>query len=305
MELTPQVVNHIHKMGGTVLGTSRGMQDPADMVDTLERMGIGILFTVGGDGTLRGAQALSEEIARRGLKIAIIGIPKTIDNDISFVRQTFGFETAVTEATRSSRSAHSEAVAHRGGIGLVKLMGRDSGFIAAFTALADSQVNFCLIPESPFTLEGLCAALDARLARRDHAVILVAEGAGQALLEGSGERDASGNPRYADIGVYLRDAIKSHFARRGAEINLKYIDPSYLIRSVPANARDAAFCLLLGHNAVHAAMSGRTNVVVGFWNHQFTHVPIPLATSERKKIDPKSILWSSVLASTGQPAVLS
>ena len=265
------------------------------MVDTLEELGINILFTIGGDGTLKGAARIATEARRRGVSLSVIGIPKTIDNDISFIQTTFGFETAVSEARRSTYAAHTEATGARNGIGLVKLMGRDSGFIAAFTTLADSQVNYCLIPEAPFTLAGLLRSLEKRLKQRGHAVIVVAEGAGQELLA------ASGNVKFGDIGIFLRDAIKEHFNRIGQEINLKYIDPSYVIRSQPANVHDAAFCLLLGHNAVHAGMTGRSNMVVGFWNHQFVHVPISLATRERKKIDPDGWLWNSVIATTGQP----
>jgi 6-phosphofructokinase 1 len=299
--LTQDVVTNIHDRGGTILGSSRGQQDATEMVDTLARLDIGILFAIGGDGTLRGAQAIDTEARRRGLRLSVIGIPKTIDNDVSFVQKTFGFETAVSEAKRATLAAHAEALGARNGVGLVKLMGRDSGFIAAYTALADNNVNFCLVPEVPFTLDALVASLRERLERRGHAVIVVAEGAGQDLASSSGDRDRSGNLRYGDIGVFLRDAIKDHFATIGIEINVKYIDPSYTIRSVPANPHDSAFCLLLGHNAVHAGMAGRTGMVVGFWNHRITHVPIPLAVLERKKIDPRGSLWSSVLASTGQP----
>jgi 6-phosphofructokinase 1 len=301
MSLTPETVAHINELGGTVLGTSRGPQDPDEMVATLRDRGVGILFAIGGDGTLRGAQAIADAAARAGHTLGVIGIPKTIDNDISFVRRTFGFETAVTEARRATYAANAEAEAAPNGIGLVKLMGRDSGFIAAYSVLANSQVNFCLIPEVPFTLDGLLRALRDRLDRRGHAVIIVAEGAGQEIAGQSGERDASGNIKYGDIGVVLRDRIKANFKQAGVPISLKYIDPSYSIRSVPATPHDAAFCLLLGQHAVHAGMSGRTNMVVSFWNHRFTHVPIALATRARKKIDPEGDLWSSVLASTGQP----
>ncbi len=299
--LTPEAVNRIHHMGGSVLGSSRGPQDPAEMMRTLEELGVGVLFAIGGDGTLRGAQKLGEEAARRTLPIAVVGIPKTIDNDVPFVQKTFGFETAVAEARRASYAANTEAEAARNGVGLVKLMGRDSGFIAAYTVLVDANVNFCLVPEIPFSLERFLAELERRLDRRGHAVVVVAEGAGQDLVQGPGGRDASGNVRYGDIGAFLRDAIREHFRRAGKELNLKYIDPSYTIRSVPAGAHDSAFCLLLGQAAVHAGMSGRTNLVVSFWNHQFTHVPISMAVSHRRKIDPLGALWSSVLASTGQP----
>jgi 6-phosphofructokinase 1 len=301
LELTPESVHRIHESGGSILGSSRGPQDATEMIDCLNDRGVGILFAIGGDGTLRGAQKIGEEAARRGLKIGVIGIPKTIDNDVSFVQRTFGFDTAVTEARRATYAANAEAEAARNGIGLVKLMGRDSGFIAAYSALVNNHVNFCLIPEVPFTLEGFLSALRQRLERRSHAVIVVAEGAGQDLMAKSQERDASGNVKHGDIGVFLSDAIKDHFKRTGTAITLKYIDPSYTIRSVPATPHDSAFCLLLGQSAVHAGVSGRTNMVVSFWNHQFAHVPISLAVSERKKIDPEGALWNSVVTSTAQP----
>jgi 6-phosphofructokinase 1 len=301
LKLTPELVTPISDLGGTILASSRGNQDVSVMVDTLERMKIGILFAIGGDGTQRGALAISEEALRRGLKISVIGIPKTIDNDISFMQKTFGFETAVSQTKDATYAAHIEATGAPNGIGLVKLMGRDSGFIAAYSVLVDSQVNFCLIPEVPFSLDAFLKALKKRIEQRKHAVIVVAEGAGQDLLENTGERDASGNVKYGDIGLYLRDAIKAYFKGIGMEINLKYIDPSYTIRSQPANPHDSAFCLLMGHSAVHAGMAGRTGMIVGYWNNLFTHVPISLAVSRRKKIDPKGWLWNSVVASTGQP----
>lgn len=304
VELSPNQVASIHEQGGTVLGSSRGPQNVSEMIDTLERMRIGILFTIGGDGTLRGGQAIAEEVARRGLEIAVIGVPKTIDNDISYVQRSFGFETAVTEARKSIISAHAEALGARNGVGLVKLMGRDSGFIAAFAALAYNDVNYCLIPEVPFTLEGFLKSLDDRLEEKGHAVVVVGEGAGQDLMEKTLQGDASGNIRFGDIGSFLRDRINAHFRDAGKEINLKYIDPSYTIRSVPANAHDSAYCLLLGQNAVHAGMSGRTNMVVGDWGGASTHVPIPMAVSKRKRIDPNGWLWDTVLASTGQPRTL-
>jgi len=301
LELTPQAVRRIHEIGGTILGSSRGNQDVSQMVDTLERMGIGILFTIGGDGTLRGAHAISEEVKRRGLKIGVIGIPKTIDNDISYVHLSFGFDTAVSEARRVTHAAHSEAEGARNGIGLVKLMGRESGFIAAYAVLADTQVNFCLVPEVPFGLPRFLQALKKRLEQRGHAVVVVAEGAGQNLMEATGEKDASGNTRLGDIGLFLRDQIRASFGQLGMEVNLRYIDPSYTIRSQAANARDAAYCALLGHNAAHAGMTGRTDMVISIWRNELVHVPIPAAVSERKQIDPDGVLWDSVIASTGQP----
>ncbi len=300
-ELTPERVQDIHQQGGTILGSSRGSQDFSEMVDTLERMNVGILFTIGGDGTLRGAQSIAEEIGRRNLKIGVIGIPKTIDNDISYTERSFGFTTAVSEATSAIYAAHSEAAGARNGIGLVKLMGRHSGFIAAFATLANSDVNFCLVPEVRFGLKSFFESLRQRLETRHHAVVVVAEGAGQDLMEGELERDASGNIRLGDIGVFLKDQITNYFKKGGMEVTLKYIDPSYTIRSMPASPPDSVLCLMLGHNAVHAGMTGRTNMVVGYWKGEFTHVPIAAAVSKRKEIDPQDKLWTGVLSSTGQP----
>jgi 6-phosphofructokinase 1 len=300
-ELTPEAVKDIHRMGGSILGSSRGPQEVSEMVDTLEQMNVSLLFTIGGDGTLRGAQAIGEEIGRRRLKIGVIGVPKTIDNDISFVDASFGFETAVAESRTAIEAAHTEATGARNGIGLVKLMGRESGFIAAYATLAYSDVNFCLVPEAPFTLAGFLIALRERLERRGHAVIVVGEGAGQNLLEYTGERDPSGNIRFGDIGLFLKEKVNDYFKKIGMEVNLKYIDPSYTIRSLPAGPRDSLFCLLLGRHAVHAGMTGRTKMVVGFWKRDYTHVPVRLAASGRKRIDPTGRFWSTVLSSTGQP----
>ena len=301
IELTPEVVNDIHQMGGTILGSSRGPQDVSEMVDTLERMNVGVLFAIGGDGTLRGAQAIAEEVGKRNLKISVIGVPKTIDNDISYIDQSFGFVTAVSEARTAIYSAHTEAQGARNGIGLVKLMGRESGFIAAYASITNGDVNYCLIPEMRFSIDVFLGALQARLEKRKHAVVVVGEGAGQDLMETSGDRDASGNIRFGDIGLFLKDRIQNHFRKIEMDVTLKYIDPSYTIRSMPANPHDSGFCLLLGHNAVHAGMCGKTNMVIGHWNNEFTHVPISMAVSKRKQIDPHSRLWSNVLSCTGQP----
>jgi len=304
VELTPEVVDDIHQVGGTILGSSRGPQDISEMVDTLERMNIGILFAIGGDGTLRGARAIAGEVGKRNLKISIIGVPKTIDNDISYTDQSFGFSTAVSEARSVIYAAHTEALGARNGIGLVKLMGRESGFIAAYASITNGDVNFCLIPEMNFSIEAFLKALQKRLENRKHAVIVVGEGAGQDLMAASDRRDASGNIRLGDIGLFLKDRIHTYFKKIEMDVTLKYIDPSYTIRSMPANTHDAGFCLLLGHNAVHAGMCGKTNTVVGHWNNEFTHVPIPLAVSRRKQIDPNSRFWSNVLSCTGQPREL-
>ena len=306
LPLTPEFVKTIHNLGGTVLGSSRGHQDPAVMVDFLAAQGIDLLFCVGGDGTQRGAHDIAAEVGRRGLRIAVVGVPKTIDNDIPFVWRTFGFFTALEKAQEVIQGAHVEASGVRNGVGLVKLMGRDAGFIAAGATLASQEVNFTLIPEVPFTLEGeggLLAALEARLAARGHAVIVVAEGAGQHLFAaGEPERDASGNVRFRDVGGLCGRSILDHFAARGIPVSLKYFDPSYLIRSVPANTGDSLLCDSLARHAVHAAMAGKTDVLIGYWHNAFIHVPIPAVVRRRKLLSSSSGIWSAVLSATGQAA---
>ncbi len=303
--LDPDIVDNIQEDGGTILGSSRGEQSSEIMVDTLMRLNINMLFCIGGDGTLRGARDIAKEIKRRKQPISVIGIPKTIDNDLNLVDRTFGFETAVLAACNVITSAHCEANGAFNGLGLVKLMGRDSGFIAADASLATTVVNFCLIPEVPFKLEGeggLFNALENRYAiGKKHAVLVVAEGAGQNLFKGLPQRkDASGNILKYDIGDYLVEKIDEHFKKIGMEINIKYFDPSYMVRSIPAKGTDAIFCYQLAENAVHAAMAGKTNMVVGSMNERFTHVPIDFAVSERRKIKPDSPLWHAVLGSTRQ-----
>jgi 6-phosphofructokinase 1 len=308
MLLDTAAVRDIHHAGGSVLGSSRGPQDLGEMIDTMHGLGVGILFTIGGDGTLRGAARLAEEIERRGLPIAVIGVPKTIDNDLVWVERSFGFATAVEEARQAIAAAHAEAEGAWNGVGLIKLMGRYSGFIAAQACLSNSDANFCLVPEVPFELEGpdgFLAALEARLAERRHAVVVVAEGAGQDLVPTAGQRDKSGNLKLGDIGPYMRDRIKEYFSAKGTEIAVKYIDPSYMIRGGPANALDSEFCLKLGQRAVHAGMAGRTKMVVGYWNQHFVHVPLEVVTARRRLIEPDSSLWHSVLQATGQPQMIS
>ena len=284
-------------------------QDIGEIVDCLERMNLNMLFVIGGDGGMRGALAIAAEVHLRKLKIAIVGVPKTIDNDIPFIDQSFGFQTAFSLASESIRAAHVEALASPHGIGLVKLMGRHSGFIACYAALAQCDANFVLIPEVPFALQGqhgLLAQLQTRVLERGHAVIVAAEGAGQSLCHAGGDQthDASGNVRLTDIGTYLKDQITQHFQEQKLACNLKYIDPSYLIRSTPANPFDSVYCLRLAHNAVHAAMSGRTELIVARWRGRFVHVPMALVVRERNTVDPNGDLWMSVLESTGQPQMM-
>ncbi|HEX2957240.1 MAG TPA: ATP-dependent 6-phosphofructokinase [Chitinispirillaceae bacterium] len=308
IELTPDIVEDIHRRGGTILGSSRGNgEKTAEIVDTLIKNEISVLFTIGGDGTQKGALAIQEEVKRRGKVISVVGIPKTIDNDLSFVQRSFGFETAVAEAVDVVSGAHIEAHDAVNGISIVKLMGRESGYIAAYTAIAANDVNIVLVPEVPFDFEGpkgLLEHLKFRIEKRKHALIIVAEGVGQDLIAKETGFDASGNKKLADIGLFLKEKIGAYFKSINTPVTLRYIDPGYIIRSVPAAPGDAIYCARLGANAVHAAMSGRTGMIISLINNQFVHVPIALAVSTRNKIDPESALWRDVIQATGQPPLM-
>ena len=304
MDLKPEAVLNILEIGGSVLGSSRGPQEIGEIVDSLERMSISALFMIGGDGTLKAAIKIADAVFERGLKISVVGIPKTIDNDIYLVSRSFGFDSAVDIATMAIKSAHNESAGYPNGIGLIKLMGRYSGFIAATSALAQQDVNFVLIPEIDFDIEGpngLLASLEERLRQRQHAVIVVAEGAGQKHIKSDkDEVDASGNLKLKDIGLFLKDTISAWFKSKNIEISLKYIDPSYIIRSLPANANDHVFCSFLGRDAVHAAMAGKTKLIVGNWSNHFVHIPMSASAEKRKQVNPTGKLWQSVLEATGQ-----
>lgn len=304
IELNTTNTDEIHEKGGTILKSSRGPQDTPEIVHTLRHYKVDILITIGGDGTLRGARDIQEEVAKQGLNISVIGIPKTIDNDIGLLERSFGFETAVEGAWDVINCAHAEAKAVRHGVGLVKLMGRESGWIAASSSIANSNVNFCLVPEVLFDLDGpngFFEHLHQRLDKKDHAVVVVAEGAGQNLMEHANAKDKSGNAKLADVGTFLRDGMKDWFAGKKTEINIKYFDPSYSIRSTPANANDSEYCMLLGNNAMHAGIAGKTNMIVGLHNHRLVHLPIPMI-GKRKLIDPDRWVWQTVLQATRQPA---
>ena len=308
VELTRTVVSDLHVHGGTFLGTSRGPQDKNEMIDTLIELGINVLFCVGGDGTQRGAMMLANEARRRGLDIAVMGVPKTIDNDLSFSHRTFGFETAVEQACRAIRAAHAEATSVKYGIGIVKVMGRHSGFIAAQSTIASELVNICLIPENPISFETVKMLIETRFQFSTHCVICVAEGFGQDWFQdtssstsssgsGAGKTDKSGNVKLIDIGQYIHKEItkwtRQHpkFSKTAA---VKYIDPSYLVRGCPPNPSDASFCVHLANLAVHEAMYGTTNAIITFWYSNYVVVPTKLATSLRRVVNTRGLLWKLV-----------
>lgn len=302
--LDPRSVHNLEFEAGSVLGSGRGNSVPKHIVDALALRDINILFAIGGDGTLAGANEIHQEIKRRGLPMAVIGIPKTIDNDVQWVSKSFGFETAVSKAVEALRCAQVEARGAFHGVGLVRLMGRNSGALTATAAAAMNDIDFVLVPEIPIVLEGehgFLRSLVNRVVDKGYATIAVAEGAGQHLFTDT-ERsyDASGNLKLKDIGRFLKDSITAEFKRLNVECTLRYIDPTYILRAQATTADDAVFCQNLGQNAVHAAMAGKTGMMIGYAHEQFTHVPLHAVSKGKKHLDTNSPLWLSVLAGTGQ-----
>lgn len=263
-----------------------------------------MLFVLGGNGTHAGANAIHNECRRRRLKVAVVGVPKTIDNDILLMDKTFGFDTAVEEAQRAINSAYIEAHSAYHGIGIVKLMGRSSGFIAMHASLASGQIDICLIPEVPFHLHGphgVLQHLKYLIETKGSAVVCLAEGAGQNFLKKTNATDASGNIVLGDIGVHLQQETKKYFREIGIPADVKYIDPTYMIRAVRANASDGILCTVLGQNAVHGAFAGYSGITVGICNTHYVYLPIPEVISYPRLIDPNSRMWHRCLTSTGQP----
>ncbi|XVF15277.1 hypothetical protein REPUB_Repub09cG0137200 [Reevesia pubescens] len=303
-QLSRKVVQNIHLSGGSLLGVSRGGPPVSEIVNSMEERGINMLFVLGGNGTHAGANAIHNECCKRKLKVAVVGVPKTIDNDILLMDKTFGFDTAVEEAQRAINSAYIEAHSAYHGIGVVKLMGRSSGFIAMQSSLASGQVDICLIPEVPFNLHGphgVLRHLKYLIETKGSAVVCVAEGAGQNLVEKTNATDASGNIVLGDIGVRIQQETKKYFKEIGIPADVKYIDPTYMIRACRANASDGILCTVLGQNAVHGAFAGYSGITVGLCNTHYVYFPIPEVISHPREVDPNSRMWHRCLTSTGQP----
>ncbi|KAF3788756.1 ATP-dependent 6-phosphofructokinase 5 [Nymphaea thermarum] len=293
--LTPQKVNDIHKCGGSILGTGHDAADTVAIVDCIQQHGINQLYVIGGLGTMRDAASIYEEIEKQCLNVSVVGIPGTIDNDIGVIDKSFGFDSAIQEAQKAIRAAHVEAESGENGVGLVKLMGRNSGFIAMYATLASRDVDCCLIPESLFYLEGkggLFEFMEQRLRQDGHMVMVVAEGAGQGLVPAS----------FSDVGIWLNDKIKEHFAKKKIVLNLKYIDPTYMIGAIPSNAADNVYCTLLAHSAIHGAMAGYTGFAVGPVNGKHAHIPIHTLIEKQRQVCLADRMWARLLSSTNQPS---
>ncbi|ERN19125.1 hypothetical protein AMTRI_Chr10g7890 [Amborella trichopoda] len=309
LRLNPKTGHDWHKRGGTVLQTSRGGFDLERIVHSIEANGFNQVYIIGGDGTMRGAVKIYNEVCRRKLNISIAGIPKTVDNDVGIIDRSFGFQTAVEIAQQAINAAHVEAESAVNGIGLVKLMGRSTGHIALHATLSSRDVDCCLIPENDFYLEGkggLFEFLDQRLKDNGHFVLVVAEGAGQNLIprteEQKEERDESGNPVFLDVGNWLKSELKSWWARDHKGLfTVKYIDPTYMIRAVPANATDNLYCTLLAHSSIHGAMAGFTGFVTGPINGHYAYIPVDEVARAKNLVNTRDHKWAWVRSVTNQP----
>uniref|UniRef100_A0A6T7J7N3 Phosphofructokinase domain-containing protein n=1 Tax=Attheya septentrionalis TaxID=420275 RepID=A0A6T7J7N3_9STRA len=304
--LTPQFVEDIHHDGGTVLSSSRGGFDLEKIIGFIKEKKIQHLYVIGGDGTHRGAFIIHEGCMEREMNVAVAGIPKTIDNDVDYIDRSFGFASAVEAAQSAIRCAKTEASCNLpNGIGIVKLMGRSAGFIAVHATLGSGDVDLCLVPEVPTVLDGKDGCLPhlmRRVKQQGYAVVVVAEGAGEELLGTSAEVDASGNKKLPKIGEFLKTQIEDYYTKHGDVATVKYIDPSYMIRSVPANAADSLYCMQLAQNAVHGAMAGFTGFSVGLCNNKMVFLPIPeLVSTSPRMMNPRGRTWERVLALTRQP----
>lgn len=269
------------------------------------------VYIIGGDGTMRGMVEIFNEIQRRKLNIAVAGIPKTVDNDVGIIDRSFGFQTAVEMAQQAISAAHTEAESAVNGVGLVKLMGRSTGHIALHATLSSRDVDCCLIPENDFYLEGrggLLEFLGARLKENGHAVVVVAEGAGQDVIPRSDEahveeKDESGNPVFLDVGGWLKSELKKWWARdHETELfTVKYIDPTYMVRAVPANATDNLYCTMVAHSAIHGAMAGYTGFVSGPINGNYVYIPVEDVARAKNRVDTRDHKWAWVRSLTSQP----
>jgi len=303
MYLTPKIVNEIHMKGGSVLMAGRGGNDCIRIVDKLKERDINMLFVVGGDGTQSGAHALFLEARKRKMPISIVGVPKSIDNDVMYFDKTFGFESAVAEAVSVIRGSFVEATSANRAVSIVKLMGRDAGFVSMYAAVASNLVDLCLIPEVDVKLQDVLAYVDKVLAQKGYMVVAVAEGAGQNFVESEGV-DPTGHTKYGDVGVFLRDAINEHLKRSDDGGRSFYFDPSYMIRAVPANPIDHIFCSRLSRDAVHTAMRGYTGVCVGPIHNIIIIMPMNNIASRQKTVNVHRNMWQVCVHQSGMPQQL-
>ncbi|KAJ7526003.1 hypothetical protein O6H91_17G077200 [Diphasiastrum complanatum] len=306
--LSPKVVDHWHKIGGTVLGTSRGGFDLEKIISSIEKSCCNVIFIIGGDGTLRGALKIMDEVTRKGLRVTIACIPKTVDNDVGIIDRSFGFQTAVEAAQAAINAAHVEAESTPNGVGLVKLMGRYSGHIALDATLSSRDVDCCLIPEVPFFLHGeggLLEFMEQRLKANGHAVIVMAEGAGQDLIPREGENsiDDSGNVANLDIGPWLSKQLKQWWKEKYPDrlFTVKYIDPTYMVRAIPSNATDTIYCTLLAHSTIHGAMAGYTGFVGGVVNGNYCYIPLDQVAQAKHFVNVNDHTWAWVRSVSNQP----
>ena len=295
VRLDDDIIRDIHHKGGSILGTSRGGTDVKKIVDSIAHRGISHLYAIGGNGTQKGLFEINKEIKKRGLCVSVVGIPKTIDNDLCIIDKSFGFDTSVQEAQRAIQAAKVEIEAFNNAVGIVKVMGRNSGFIAMYSSLASKDVDCCLIPEIPFDIEydhGVLHYIKECLHKKDKILIVVSEGAGQHYINDPVNKNLN------DFGIWLCEVVRSNVPN----VCIKYIDPTYTIRAITPNASDSIYCTILAQSAVHGAFCGYTNFIVGPVNGKHAYIPLQMAIHETNTVSEDDRMWFRLISANGQPS---
>jgi 6-phosphofructokinase 1 len=347
-------LRRIANRGGSEIGTSRyddllSTADPDkrekdldQVAENLANRHFDILYVIGGDGSMRAAHATWKRSRDNGKSLSVIGVPKTMDNDILWVWQSFGFLSAVEKAREALQQLHTEATSNPR-LCVVQLFGSDSGFVVSHAALASGVCDAALIPEVPFTMKKLADYITERLSKRfrpgaggqsPYGMIVMAETAVPQDAEdylSDPEVDLDENEKAA-IQAFVSKGCRVHGQtpdelRTGglkvvsrvlqkriremkvddaywADFRVFTNEPRHLLRAIPPSASDVAFGQRLGVLAVDNAMAGYTDFMISQWMTEYVLVPLDLVVLGRKRVPPNGIFWKSVVASTGQPPEL-
>ena len=312
--LRPEITEPWLDRGGSMLGARRfHEQELGELADqitaNLALNDINILYVIGGDGSLKVAHEIAQRAKARN--ISVVGIPKTMDNDVLWVWQSFGFNTAVQKAAEVVNTMHAEAESTRR-VGLIELFGAESGFVAANATLASGHVDLVLVPEIFLALcPQQCEALldrfieylsqTVRSKERAHAIVVLAEGVGELFKQRQvklGGQPVSGKNFAGELRDFLQGGLKDPLGR---VVDVFVNQPRHNIRAVPANAYDQIYCARLGALAVDNALAGYTDVMVSQWLTEYVLVPLELVALGKKSIPPGGMFWKQVVSSTGQP----
>ncbi|MFN8151240.1 MAG: 6-phosphofructokinase [Solirubrobacterales bacterium] len=269
--------------GGTILGTSRTNPFNEDgpgvegVLAGMEQAGVEMLIPIGGEDTLGVAGKLAEA------GVPVVGVPKTIDNDLAGTDFTFGFQTAVQIATDAIDRLHTTAESHNRVI-VVEVMGRHAGWIAAYSGMAGGA-DAILVPERPFDIDELCERLRRRHVEGSRfSIVVVSEGAhpkDEGLIASTGELDAFGHERLGGIAFALEGEIEK---RTGYETRMTIL--GHVQRGGTPNAYDRVLGTRFGVAAIDAIARGETGTMVALRGSEVVTVPLEEALAEPKLLDP-------------------